>query len=90
LNDALDLPKPSGPRYSIRHLCCTEVANDECYPAIHTEPLTIQSGVKTLRSINLQLFLRIFLHDKLDAPAMLIAAVIGFRRFITDQIPVTK
>ncbi|KJV26888.1 hypothetical protein VI06_16080 [Aquitalea magnusonii] len=52
-----------------------QAANDECYPATHPEPQTIQSGVKnTARSINLQLFLRIFLHDKLDAPAMLIAA----------------
>ncbi|WP_199052913.1 hypothetical protein [Aquitalea sp. ASV15] len=69
------MSKPSGPRYLHPAPVLYQAANDECYPAIHTEPQTIQSGVKsTARSINLQLFLRIFLHDKLDGPAMLIAA----------------
>ena len=75
MNDALDLPRSTGPRYLQPAPVLFQAANDECYPAIHPDPQTIQSGVKnTAKPINLQLFLRIFLHDKLDGPAMLIAA----------------
>ncbi|WP_146216028.1 hypothetical protein [Aquitalea magnusonii] len=75
MNDALDLPKPTGPRYLHPSPVKFLAANDECYPVIHPDLQTILSGVKNTASpSSLQLFLRIFLHEKLDGPAMLIAS----------------
>jgi len=50
-------------------------ANDDVYSAEHFASEETYSGVKKdAKTINLQLFLRIFLHERLDGSAMLIAA----------------